>query len=86
MEKNILVVSEHSPSTLAIMMDCPEGTELIFCTDVTDVRSAELMISWHAIDEVCVVGLIVGLPLCAVIDYAEHLGAPVRRWQKSVIH
>lgn len=85
MEKNILVVGEQSPSTLSSMVDCPEGAELIFCTDVSDIKSAELMIDWNAVDEVLVVGPVIGLSLCAVIDYAKHLGAPVRRWQKPTL-
>ncbi len=86
MQKTILVLGELSPSTLSSMVDCPEDAELIFCTGVSDIKSAELMIDWNAIDEVLVVGHIVCLPLCAVIDYAKHLGAPVSRWQKSALH
>jgi hypothetical protein len=86
MEKNILVVGEQAESTLKGIVDCPLGAALIFCTNITDVKSAECMIDWNVIDEVLVVGSVVALPLCAVIDHAEQLGAPIRRWKKPTVH
>ena len=86
MEKTILVVSEQSPSQLALAVECPKGTEFMYCTDVVDISGAELMIDWKAVDEVLVVGAIVNLPLDAVIDYAKNLGAPVRYWKKETLH
>lgn len=86
MERTILVVSEHSPSQLARIVERPQGTEFMYCTDVTDIKSAELMIDWSAVDEVLVVGSILNIPLDAVIDYAKNLGATVRYWQRETLH
>lgn len=86
MEKNILVVSEYSRSALERILSCPQSKDHVFCTEVKDIQSAELMINWNAVDEVLVVGSLIGLALNAVVDYALLLGAPVRYWKKEVAH
>jgi hypothetical protein len=86
-ERNtIIVVSEQSRTQVETQLQNEVEADIVFCTSVEDVVSAEKALEFLPVQQVLTVGTIRTLALLAFLDFAEHWGVVPLPFIKPVHH